>query len=533
MKRLQIITLLFLAFSSAVLSQVTNEIILYARPGTDLKVVGDFANSATGNFTIDVNAVLDIDGDLNNNGTMTFENDASLMRGSNSVDGGSGIYNVKRQGSTGNRYNHWGSPVGQSGAVPGNPSYSYNEANSTQWDGDDADPDPGWAAFSGNMSPGDGYTGMGAGLVTFSDDAVNNGTLTTPLHTATYDPTYTSTTGGSPFNLVGNPYPSALDAWSLVNDASNSNIHGSLYFWDDDGSGGSGYTYNDYAVWNASGGLPAVTSSGGGGNTPNGTIPTGQGFMVRNATAGQLTFNNGMRVANNSSNHFFRLDGEVSRLWFSINDGENYNQILVALLDDATNEEDRLYDAVKASANQSLSIAAKNADTDYAILAFPPPGIDQTVPLSINVSTSGEHVFKADIMEGFDEFNVYFNDAELNTNVLLNEGTSASVSLLAGEYYNRFFLNYVRTSFTGITEEATTVLTAYAANGMLHVILNGVDETATIELLDMSGRVVLAESDPRFTNGNATISLQGLRKGVYVVRVAAEAQTLSQKILKL
>jgi hypothetical protein len=530
MKKIFQIVLLFSA--SSAFAQVHNEVVVYVKPGTEVKVLGDFDNRSSGSFTVDANAVLTVDGDVNNSGTMLFETDASLLRGSTSADGGTGTYNVKRLGATGNKSNLWSSPVFTSGFTPGNPSYSYVESQSTQWDGDDQPSDPGWVVSNGNMTPGDGYAGRAAGLVTFSDDRVNNGNITAPLHVATYDPTFTSTTGGTPFNLVGNPYPSALDAWLLVSDASNSGTHGSLYFWDDDGTGGSGFDYQDYAVWNASGGLPAVATGGGGFRIPNGIIATGQGFMVRNISANQLTFKNSMRVANNTSNIFFRVNGENSRLWFSINGADVFNQILVAVNEDATDNEDRLYDAIKVRGNRDVFLAATDNDNDYAILAFPPPLVDRTVPLSLYVSTAGAHTFKADKMEGYQEFDVYFNDVVLNTNVLLEEGTSISVNISEGEYTDRFFLNFSRTSVvTGIEDAEGEMLRAYAANGFLHVGCNGCTPDATIDLLDMSGRLVISESHPSFNGGMVTIPLNGISTGVYVVRITTENQVLSKKII--
>jgi hypothetical protein len=528
MKLLFTHTLLILALTAT--AQVHNEVIVYVRPGTDVKVLGGFNNRPSGNFMVDADAVLDVDGDVNNDGTMLFETDASLLRGSTSADGGNGTYNVKRLGATGNKSNLWSSPVFTSGFTPGNPSYSYLESQSTQWDGDDLS-DPGWVVSNTNMTPGDGYAGRGAGLVTFSDDRVNNGNITAPLHVATYDPTFSSITGGTPFNLVGNPYPSALDAWLLVNDASNSGTHGSLYFWDDDGTGGSGFDYQDYAVWNASGGLPAVATGGGGFRIPNGIIATGQGFMVRNVSANQLTFKNSMRVANNTSNIFFRVNGETSRLWFSINGTDVFNQVLIAVNEDATDNEDRLYDALKVRGNRDVFLAATDNYNDYAILAFPPPLVDRTVPLSLYVSTAGAHTFKADKMEGYQEFDVYFNDVATNTNVLLEEGTSISVNLSEGEYTDRFFLNFTRTSmFTGIEDAENEMLRAYAANGFLHVVCTKCASDATIDLVDMSGRLVMSEAEPKFTNSNVTVSLQGLSTGIYVVRVTTENQVMSKKI---
>jgi hypothetical protein len=238
-----------------------------------------------------------------------------------------------------------------------------------------------------------------------------------------------------------------------------------------------------------------------------------------------------MRVANNTSNIFFRVNGETSRLWFSINGTDVFNQVLIAVNEDATDNEDRLYDALKVRGNRDVFLAATDNYNDYAILAFPPPLVDRTVPLSLYVSTAGAHTFKADKMEGYQEFDVYFNDVATNTNVLLEEGTSISVNLSEGEYTDRFFLNFTRTSmFTGIEDAENEMLRAYAANGFLHVVCTKCASDATIDLVDMSGRLVMSEAEPKFTNSNVTVSLQGLSTGIYVVRVTTENQVMSKKI---
>jgi hypothetical protein len=75
------------------------------------------------------------------------------------------------------------------------------------------------------------------------------------------------------------------------------------------------------------------------------------------------------------------------------------------------------------------------------------------------------------------------------------------------------------------------MLTAYTANGFLYAGCTGCTPDVSIELLDMSGRLVLSKSDARFSNGTALISLNGISTGAYVVRVTTENQVLSQKII--
>ena len=105
------------------------------------------------------------------------------------------------------------------------------------------------------------------------------------------------------------------------------------------------------------------------------------------------------------------------------------------------------------------------------------------------------------------------------------------VQLEAGEYTDRFYLNLVRTSFTGVQDAEEGLLTAYSANGFLHVGCTGCDPDATIQLLDMSGRLILSAANPQFEGGMASMDISALSTGVYVVRVTTENQVLSQKII--
>ncbi|MBL4587113.1 MAG: VCBS repeat-containing protein, partial [Flavobacteriales bacterium] len=474
--------------------------------------------------TLSVNSggTLTLDGELDNSGAITIQSGGSFLQGASSSITGSGSFSVKRQG--GSAFNFWSSPITAQSGVPGT-SYTYNSNTSTQDDSDDTPQDPGWSSYNGTMTPGKGYAGSGGGLATFTGTP-NNGNVNVPLVYYAFNAAYDASSGaGTPFNLVGNPYPSAISANSFI--ASNSNIFGTIYFWNDDASGGSGYNRTDFSYWNGTGGL----GSTGVGPTPNGNIATGQGFLVRATSAGTLSFNNTQRVAGNNT-QFHRVSGEDSRLWFSVENGEIYNEILIGLLEDATEYEDRLYDAVKMKGNPDISLSAKDDDTEYAILAFPPPAYSKTIPLQVEMTETGIYQFTANTMENFDGYDVYFEDVQNNTSVLLQEGVAVPVSLSAGIYTDRFFLNFVRTSLTGIAVAEEGGLTAYAANALLHIRCTECASNATIELLDMSGRLVLQQQKPVFNDSNATVSLTGISTGVYIVRVTADAQTLSQKIVK-
>ncbi|MFC2176147.1 T9SS type A sorting domain-containing protein, partial [Bacteroidota bacterium] len=412
--------------SDVIIPNVTNDPVISSNA-----VVRDIDLQAGATLNVDPSGTLTLNGVLSNAGTVTIENAGSFLQGSGSSITGSGSFLVQRQGDSGTIFNYWSSPITNQGSVPGY-SYLFNSNNATQDISDDAY-DPGWSPYNGTMTPGKGYAGMGAGLVTFSGTP-NNGNINVPLYYTAFDNTNSQTTGGSPFNLVGNPYPSAISVSALI--AANPDIDGTIFLWDDDLSGGAGYSNSDYAYWNGTGGV-----AGGGGNSPNGYIASGQGFLVRaiNGSA-VLNFTNALRQPAHNSQHFKTAKEEGSRLWLSVDGNGVSSQILVGMLEDATDDEDRLYDAVKMHANGKVSLSAVANNTEHAIIAFPPKNDERVVPLSLTIIDGGTYSFNANTIENFEGYEIYLVDEKTSTTTLLEEETSVEVDLEEGNYEGRFYL---------------------------------------------------------------------------------------------
>ncbi|WP_299684882.1 choice-of-anchor D domain-containing protein, partial [uncultured Dokdonia sp.] len=151
---------------------------------------------------------------------------------------------------------------------------------------------------SGSISVGEGYTmkGPGSGAITDPQNYVfvgkpNNSTDAQEIVIpALADRDY----------MVGNPFPSALDANDFIND--NPHLDGTLYLWEH--YGGGNHIQADYqagyALYTLSGGTPAVShpdvsNIGSGTKTPERYIAVGQGFFVAADSDGDIVFNNSQR----------------------------------------------------------------------------------------------------------------------------------------------------------------------------------------------------------------------------------------------
>ncbi|HFX17511.1 MAG TPA: hypothetical protein ENK64_00015, partial [Flavobacteriales bacterium] len=179
---------------------------------------------------------------------------------------------------------------------------------------------------TGTVTPGEGYTMKGPGVDANLNNGNGNNTTTYKNWTFAGTPNdgdYSlSITAGNDY-LVGNPYPSSLDADQFIKDNINSAnggnnsidvFNGTLYFWEHtDGNDHYKDHYDGgYASYNLTGGTPSTSWKSGntvGAKTPDRYIPVGQGFFVWSETTndgGNITFNNAQRIFKTTPNTLIR-----------------------------------------------------------------------------------------------------------------------------------------------------------------------------------------------------------------------------------
>jgi hypothetical protein len=324
---------------------------------------------------------------LNTDNTLTLASGASLMHGVGTLGAGgsvSGNVIIRRTGNSGSTsYNYWSSPINSAslGLLGGN-KYKYDPSAATGTDVDGLR--AGWIGAGSTMTIGRGYIATGTGTATFTG-VPNNGPISFgPLTLATH----------TNFNLIGNPYPSAISASSFVS-ANPQLLGGALYFWDDDNSAGDDYAQTDYGVWN---GIGFVGPNSGA--TFNGNIASAQGFFVEASNSSSANFSNSMRTTQN--NNFFEIES-IERVWVNISTPEgNYNEILLAFKEDATEGVDNAYDAKKLRGNDQLSMYSRIGDGDYAIQALPELNMDRAIQIGVE-GIAGNQTFSLKTIDGISE----------------------------------------------------------------------------------------------------------------------------------
>ena len=335
----------------------------------------------------------------------------------------------------------------------------------------------------------------------------NNGVITHAV---------SGSTTANRWNLIGNPYPSAIDAETFLNENSEV-LGGTLYFWTHNSafSDASGYAYSasDYATWNLSGGT-GTTGQGANQNSnlsvPTGKIAAGQSFFVQGVSEGNgnVVFNNSMRVTQpNVNNQFFKpapsepvenwATTGKHRVWLNLTSTQNhFNQILVGYIENATNGLDNSYDGgVFSGGAVSLYSILDSKNLTIQGRALPFSNQDE-VPLGYKTTLTGTLKISIDHVDGlFEGQNVYLKDNLLNVVHNLKD-SDYEFETVPGTFNDRFVLQYLpqETLGTDVPTIDSNSMVVFNNNNQIN-IKSSEQVISKVEIYDLQGRVIFTKNN--------------------------------------
>ncbi|WP_435135477.1 IPT/TIG domain-containing protein [Formosa sp. A9] len=404
-----------------------------------------------------------------------------------------------------------------------------------QWDVND-----GWIAFGGIMEPAEGYAVQIPQEFVFPWFTASfkgvpfNGSKTAAVSKSN---SVDLKVEQQHWNLIGNPYPSAISVDEFISE--NSILNGSIRLWADNlmisnvpsplsSSSYSSLRYNfneQYMSYNATGVNPPQTSIG--------NISSGQGFFVQvndAASAGDVIFTNDMRYDDDGmaydNTHFFTTNVPTNNtenkqlLWLSLIDAGNSSaSALIGYVQGATLGKDKKYDAY--SDLQDFDIYTTVEDTKMVIQGRPLPFNDaDTIPIGINLPSTGSYKIAIGDLSGTQFLDnaqsIYLEDTVLNIEHDLRMSPYLFTAE-AGELNNRFVLRYTKT--LSVSEYANSQTFVNIFNGVLNV--KSFKNIESVVVYDISGKQVVSynlktfkpdfSESFKFSKGVylATIKLQG------------------------
>lgn len=495
-------------------------------------------------LTITADEFVKIQNDLTNNGTLDVENNGSIVQINDSgVNTGSISYERITPAIIHTDYTYWSSPVSPQTLFDVSPTtlagmfYSFNDAIQD------------WVqeSSSNNMIAGKGYIIRGPETpfqnpyTAYFDGVPNNGVYT--ISGVDVDRSY----------LIGNPYPSALDADTFLN-ANAGVLDGTLYFWthitpigigvSNPGTGLYAYSQDDYASYNTTGGTKAVS----GGEIPTGKIASGQGFFassnVSSLTGNTIIFNNSMRVGvgGNTGNNsqFFKTRApktktaaiEKHRIWLNLTNTQGaFKQTLIGYITDATNEYDSRFDGVSFDGNEFVDFYSVNQDKNLVIQGRALPfNENDVVPLGFRSAIEGDFTINIDQTDGLLTNQEVFIEDKLTNTIFDLRGGNYTFKTTIGTFNDRFILRYTNKTL-GNKDFETLENQVLVSNKNKQIKINSAVEIIDkVFVYDLAGRQIFKKEK---VNGNELIiSNLAFGKQTLLVKVSLQnGQIVTKKIV--
>ncbi|MBK0369819.1 T9SS sorting signal type C domain-containing protein [Flavobacterium agrisoli] len=519
---------------------------------TNAKVVFKSGHTFTVANRLDVNTA---NFGIGSNGVLTFEDGASLVQLNDESNTGVITYTRNSEPMKYLDYTYWSSPIKDQNARALSPDTFKDDAQGYR--GYKVD-NGAWKAITDTeiMQPGVGYIIQAPRQVTFPYTEIadfkgvpNNGPVAVPLSVWNW-------------NLIGNPYPSAISADDFIL-ANQNDILGTLSFWthntppahiDDPANPdyNSQYYYNytadDYAMYSLVGGTETNPTLPGEGlpaesdvdnKVPSGFIAAGQSFIVCSVEDytvdggdGYANFTNDMRVVGNNTQFFkFRKSTalEKHRVWLNLTNSQGlFKQILIGYVEGATNSHDNLYDGFVYNGNVYANFYSINEATDYTIQGRELPfSKDDLVPLGFSLNLGNKPNVVRTFKIGIDHVDgdlanqpIYLEDKIEKKVWDLRKGDYVFTSL-DGVYNDRFVLKYTNTSL-GIDKIESDVnkLTVLVKNKII-TIDSKADNIKKVVVFDISGKIIFKSDKVN----NSVLEISNLKSAnqVIIVKVILES----------
>jgi type IX secretion system substrate protein len=510
---------------------------------TNQPIIASGTNYIIGNLTIDTGSSLSINtakgltvsGDLTNNGTLTIDSDAATS-GSLIVTGSStGNITYKRYMTGVDKWHLISAPVGgqdiNTFVTTGSNNVGLSGVNYslTPYDNTVAKGASGvwnhWTtdgSGAGNISgAGSFVAGKGYEVLRTADGTMAfTGTVTT----AQVSIAVTNPASNNAWNLIGNPFPSAIFANSSA-DATNNFISQNTAALD--------ASYQALYLWNPGSSSYDLINQATGATY----IAPGQGFFVKSLNTGAtVNFTTAMRT-HQSAVAFQKSNTSVPSIRLKVDDGTTTKTTDIKYMAGKTLGLDPGYDAGLFDASTpNFSLYTKLVEdngVNFRLQVLPDSIYDTLViPIGL-VADAGSHMtFNAAISDLPAGKKVYLEDRVLNSFNEINSTDKSYVVVLSSQSQgaDRFYLRTLDNLATLVSPEFNVLQISIIARPKRHTIriLGDIKGTARLVIYDMLGRTMFSEEFQGALDNEINVS--PMTQGIYIVKVQSAKGNYSTKI---
>ena len=341
---------------------------------------------------------------------------------------------------------------------------------------------------------------------------LNQGSVTTP----------TLATG---YNLVGNPYASAIN-WDATGwNATRTNINNAIYIYNP--AVNASVSSTTYPTWAAGVGTNGMSSA---------VIQSGQSFFIQTTASTNLTFNESYKVASTASGYFKNKMENILRmsLW---NKSNRVDDIIIRLAADAKQDFDNYYDAYSFGTGNIGLASIKNSEK-LAIQARPIPINADSVALSLLTNKIDSFQFKFENTSSFNtDLELFLADAYLQKMHPIQSDSVYNFQIdsnILSQNENRFQVFLFRKNASTINQYLNNIsLNVYpnpAANSIYLISSdpNFINKDCSYIIYNELGQNVSQGA----LNSSKTIDIQVLNKGIYLLQLQNKTQIIRTKFLK-
>lgn len=450
-------------------------------------------------------------------GNIILKSGASIVPKLGSKGGVEGDFTVIRErpdNQDSESFNFWSSPM-----IHGNISMLEDVQDVIAFKTGSSNQPSDYVRNFGTLQIGKGYAANKVTRANFKG-LVNTGLLLTSIQN-------NSAFGGGAFNLIGNPYPSALNAEQFVTDNAELLQDASVYIWNRNETNGLNYNSispSNFSVINYAGHSSYDEEI----NFSEFNIASCQGFGVYALQNGKVEFNNSQRNRSNTNFKSIKELLNAERAWFTISQESIEQSILITFGEQATDAIDYHYDAHAVENKLELQMASIQNNEMFLINAWPTTTQEVTIPLSVTVPNVGEfniELKKSDNLNSIREVYLRDNYTDEQYNLLDNSIITFS-SNGTNVWKDRFELIF-RNSDVGVTDgyqKSKLIINSPLSNTLqMHSLYK---HTGNIKVYSSYGQLV-----KEFKINPLDVYTNTLSSGVYIIEFTHKDYFNRQTIL--
>ena len=328
--------------------------------------------------------------------------------------------------------------------------------------------------------------------------------------------TYSNAVAGK-YILVGNPYPSTLD-WSVIYNGGSgtiSNVAGAIYYW--------APATSQVSSW----------AGGVGAGNPVGTqyVPAMQAFMVTTTGSGgnsSVSINNSARTSLQNPSFLRVAFDETIRIKLQTSDTSKWDDAVVRFNNMATVGFDNDFDSRKMlNQGSAPSIYTTLGSDMYSINSVADPASLPVIPVAVKLPVDGTYTLS--IVNSDPRIEYVLVDKKLGTENALTVPYVFSGSTTDDVNRFRLQLRISQTTGTQTANAAAGLHINSSTKGFVIQTNQFSGEAATIEILDVTGKIIKVLSDKTLSNGVTYVPLD-MADGAYIVKVLVDGTVFSQLI---